>query len=251
LKKIFTNTIFIGKQVVHLPTCHSTNDIAIQMSGQNLLFEGAIVITDSQSSGKGQRGNSWESEALKNLTFSVLLRPIFLNLSHQYYLNIIISLAVVESLKEYVPEGLKIKWPNDIFYNNNKLGGILIENIIKNNQLAVSIVGIGLNINQLNFNNQSATSLSIICNQTFDLDIVLSKLLPKIEKRYLQLKKGNFDELLEDYYQNMYRFGEWHSFEAEERFIGKIVGIDSFGKLKVEKDNTLHLYDIKEIRFEI
>jgi BirA family transcriptional regulator, biotin operon repressor / biotin---[acetyl-CoA-carboxylase] ligase len=249
LHKSFNNTIFIGKQVIHLPTCHSTNDVALEMANKNLLFDGAIVITDNQTAGKGQRGNNWEAESSKNLTFSLLLKPSFLNINNQFYLNILTSLAVIDTLEGIAPLGFTIKWPNDIFFNSSKIGGILIENVIKNNHLATSIIGIGLNINQLNFINPVATSLAKICNQNFDIVDVLTKLLPNIEKKYFQLKNGHLKLLKDEYFGKMYRFNEWHIFNDGSDFYGKIIGVDEWGRIQIEKADGVKLYDIKEVKF--
>lgn len=249
MHKSFNNTIFIGKQVVYLSTCHSTNDVALKMASRGLVYDGALIITDNQTSGKGQRGNTWEAEASKNLTFSIVLKPSFLHITDQFYLNIVISLAITDYLSQIMDQSVKIKWPNDIYCNTNKLGGILIENSIKNNRIADSIVGIGLNVNQTNFNVPTATSISLICNQNFDTRIVLSKLLPNIENRYFQLRNMQYDKLKKDYYQKMYKFNEWSSFFDKEEFEGKIIGIDEIGRLLIDRKNGLKAFDIKEVRF--
>jgi BirA family biotin operon repressor/biotin-[acetyl-CoA-carboxylase] ligase len=111
--KILANTIFLGKDVLFLPECHSTNDIALQRIRQGNAKEGSIIICEHQTQGKGQRGNTWEAEKGSNLTFSLVLQPDFLDLSEQFYLNMMVSNAIRRLLHDYVPS-LKVKWPNDL-----------------------------------------------------------------------------------------------------------------------------------------
>ena len=163
------------------------------------LLEGGVVITDEQTAGKGQRGNSWEATPGQNLTFSVLFKPAFLPLSSQFYLNILSSLAIADTLNGYSPEGLAIKWPNDIYIGQAKLGGILIENTLRGQMIEHSIIGIGLNINQKTFSSPKASSLALICGREFVLEQILAELLAHLESRYLQLKTNLYNRLKADY----------------------------------------------------
>jgi BirA family transcriptional regulator, biotin operon repressor / biotin---[acetyl-CoA-carboxylase] ligase len=250
LHKIFTHTLFVGKQVVYLPSCPSTNETAAQMLALNQLHEGAVVIAEHQTAGKGQRGNSWEAEPGKNLTFSIVLKPHFLKVTQQFRLNVVIALAVSDTLQAYVSEGLKVKWPNDLYYYDNKLGGILIENTLKKNQIDTAIVGIGLNLNQTAFSIPSATSLATICNQLVDKREVLTYLLTKIEARYFQLKKNDWEPMLREYYARLYWMdGKPHTFKAEEYFTGVIEGIDEYGRLRIDDGQHCRVFAVKEIQF--
>ena len=157
--KIQPNTLFTGKIIKYLPTCHSTNDIAAEMIQSQEVFEGTIIITDHQTTGRGQRGNSWEAAIGQNLTLSLILKPTFLRASDQFQLNVAVSLGVHEFLSQYLPEGLTIKWSNDIYHYDKKLGGILIENTLQGYNIGYSVIGIGLNINQKQFENIRGTSL--------------------------------------------------------------------------------------------
>lgn len=249
MHKIFTNTIFIGKNVIYLPTCHSTNDIATEIASKKDISEGTIIITDNQTAGKGQRGNSWEAEEGKNLTLSIILKPHFLDISEQFFLNIIISLSIHDLFSQYIHHGLSIKWPNDIYFYDNKIGGILIENSIRNNQLENVVAGIGLNINQKKFKNENALSLGIICNQEFDLQELLPLLIRSIEIRYLQLKKGNKQNIINDYLHVLYWINEKHLFKAETLFEGVINGIDSVGRLIIKENKKIRYFNNKEVVF--
>jgi len=145
LHKLFKNTVFIGKKAFFLPSCHSTNEMASVLMNNNQPLNGTVVYTDFQSRGKGQRGNSWESEERKNILLSVILDTSFVEPTNFFDLTIMTSLAIRDILLEYIKEGIKIKWPNDMYFGNQKIGGILIENYLKQNTIEWCILG-GKNI---------------------------------------------------------------------------------------------------------
>jgi BirA family biotin operon repressor/biotin-[acetyl-CoA-carboxylase] ligase len=228
--------------------CHSTNEYAEKLIEDNNFFEGTTIVTSNQTNGKGQRGNKWETEPGKNLTFSVVFKPRFLPVQNQFYLNIFTSISIINVLSKY-STGFKIKWPNDIYWYNHKIGGILIENKLKLPQLETSIVGIGVNINQNEFSGLNATSLFRITNKETNLESILSQILSSLEVNYLRLKKGELKNLLFEYYESLYWRGELHTFKSDEYFIGEIIGIDESGKLVVNTNNELKYFDLKEIQF--
>ena len=125
----------------------STNTYLAQLCKENKAKEYHTVIAEHQTAGRGQRGNTWESEAGKNLTFSTVLYPTALEVKNQFYLSMIASFSVIYALENYT-DGFSIKWPNDIYWKNKKIGGILIENELEGGYIVQSIIGIGLNINQ-------------------------------------------------------------------------------------------------------
>ena len=250
MHKIFNKTLFIGKKAYYLPTCHSTNDMASVLIANKKPVDGTVIYTDRQTAGKGQRGNRWESEAKKNLTFSVLLKVDFIDPSENFFLTLITSLAIHDLLTEYLREGLKIKWPNDIVFLNQKIAGILIENYIKQNILEWSVLGIGININQKQFSIPTATSLFQLCNQEFDLKEMLELLLQYLERRYFQLKRQKYDELKNNYLERLYWKDEIHVFRSDQQYFnGRILGVNDSGKLKVETEDGISLYNFKEIQF--
>jgi BirA family biotin operon repressor/biotin-[acetyl-CoA-carboxylase] ligase len=248
LYKIFANTLFTGQQLVFVPECHSTNSLASELANKSILTEGTVVITSNQTAGRGQRGNTWETAAGMNLTFTIVLKPTFLSVKNQFNLTIVTSLAVADFLKEQSVEEVKIKWPNDIFAGKKKIGGILIENSIQQETIHQSIVGIGLNINQNNFSSPGATSLAIIANKTFDLNKMLNSLLEKFEKRYLQLRSGRLAELKSEYLENLFGFGEAQTFISNgKEFEGTIEGVDENGELRVSDNGVTSSFKLKEI----
>lgn len=251
MDNISAHTLFLGKKVIDLPKCHSTNTFAAELLGQKNVAEGLLITTEHQTAGRGQRGNSWEATAGKNLTFSLILKPSFLLLKEQFYLNIITSLAIYDSLTELLPSGLAIKWPNDLYHYQKKLGGILIESSLKNTKIEWSVLGIGLNVNQTSFQNEKAGSLVLATGQEFSRPGLLEKLLLKLEARYLQLRSGQRQELRKEYLNRLYWLGETHHFcSAGHTFSGRIIGIDQQGRLAVcTAEEDVRYFSIREIAF--
>lgn len=258
------NTLFVGKVLIHLDKIDSTNKYATQLLRNELLSEGTIISTAHQFAGKGQRGNTWECEAGQNITLSIVLYPRFLLAYQQFLLSQSISLGVRDFAAGILGEGVCIKWPNDIYYKDKKITGILIENSLSGKYLASSIVGIGINVNQAHFNPalQYATSFHQITGRIYDLSDLTQHLAHCIEVRYLQLKSMRLDRLQQDYLSKLYRFGEWHSFidtATEIPFLGKIVDVQKDGKLVIEVKETVgdflksekRVYGLKEVKFVI
>jgi BirA family transcriptional regulator, biotin operon repressor / biotin---[acetyl-CoA-carboxylase] ligase len=252
LYKISANTLFTGQHLVFVPECHSTNSLTSEMALQTNLPEGTVVITSNQTAGRGQRGNTWDTLPGMNLTFSILLKPTFLPIRNQFYLTIVTSLAVVDFLNTQAVSHAKIKWPNDVLVNKRKISGILIENSIQRVSLQQSIVGIGLNINQIDFAQSSATSLLQVAHKTYVLNEALNSLLEKFEKRYLQLREGKWGELKKEYMDNLFGLREQRSFISNNKeFDGTIEEVSERGELVVLKDSKKIAFGMKEIQFVI
>ncbi|MCX8491850.1 MAG: biotin--[acetyl-CoA-carboxylase] ligase [Cyclobacteriaceae bacterium] len=248
--KILANTLFFGKNVVFVPECHSTSTLLVELSQKTNQPEGTIVITNSQTRGRGQRGNSWEAEPGKNLTFSLLLKPHFMLAKQQFDLTMAVSLGVFDYLIERIPTRVKIKWPNDLLIGEKKISGILIENGLVGEQIQQSIVGIGLNINQYLFSIDTATSLKLETGLDFINSDELSALLQKLETRYLQLRAEKVVDLRAAYLKNLYRIGEERLFLANDQQIrGRIEGVDESGRLKIHSDGIDQFFSLKEISF--
>ena len=250
MHKILANTIFLGKDIIYLPECHSTNDVAMQRYKQDLAREGSIIITDKQTKGRGQRGNTWYSEPEQNLTFTLVLNPTFLDASEQFDLNIMVTLAIREVLGSHI-SGVKVKWPNDIVHEEGgKLGGILIENTVSHKGIELSLVGIGLNINQVDFAFPGPISMAILAGGNMDREEIFRLLVKSIEHYYLKLKRGYKKAMRKEYINNLFRHGEWAQFDDGSVFMGKITGISDEGKLLIEKESKLlNQYAFKEVKF--
>jgi BirA family transcriptional regulator, biotin operon repressor / biotin---[acetyl-CoA-carboxylase] ligase len=250
LYKILANTLFIGKKLIFMPECHSTNSLALELCQQSQVPEGTLVITDRQTAGRGQRGNTWESQPGMNLTCSVILKPTFLAIKDQFLLSIATSLAIRDYLAATCSDPVSIKWPNDILVKQFKISGTLIENQLMGEQFSYAVIGIGLNVNQRMFTIPMATSLSLIAGKDFDLQDVLLGLLSHLESRYLQLRQGRAQHLKEDYLKYLYRFNEHHTFQSgDDQFGGKILGIDDQGRLRVLIHDQEKDFGVKEISF--
>ena len=245
-------TQFIGQRIIYAATCASTNTWVAQCLRQEELPAGTVVITDHQYQGRGQRGHGWASEPHKNLTFSVVLYPTFLSAPQSFSLNIITALALHQVLAAYLPRELAIKWPNDLYFQDQKLSGMLIENTVEQQRLKASVIGIGLNVNQVEWGPVArATSLAAVCQRTFDLPGLLAQLLLALERNYLQLQTQGIASLRASYLENMYWIHETHTFQdATHTFQGSVRGIDAIGRLAIElATGVLKYYDVKEVTF--
>jgi BirA family transcriptional regulator, biotin operon repressor / biotin---[acetyl-CoA-carboxylase] ligase len=250
LYKIPANTLFMGKNLVYLPECHSTNTLAAELAQRTAAVEGTTIVTDNQTQGRGQRGNEWFSEPAKNLTFSLIVRPVFLRPIDQFNLTMAVSLALRDFLTQHIHGPVKIKWPNDMLIRDKKVCGILIENSLAGDAIQYSIVGIGLNVNQETFSLPAASSMKIITGIDFSLADLLCSLLEFLEQRYLQLRSGKTLELRNDYLKSLYGIGEPRNFaDAEGEWQGTIEGVTQHGKLLILKQGFIKSYDMKEIHF--
>jgi BirA family biotin operon repressor/biotin-[acetyl-CoA-carboxylase] ligase len=199
--------LFIGHNLVTLTEVDSTNNFLKQaLANSTPLTEGTVIMAESQYAGRGQQLNKWHSEPGKNLTFSVLLKPSFLAVNQQFDLTIAISVGIVKALQKVLGNGVKIKWPNDVYFNDGKLGGVLIENMVQGLQIKNTIIGIGLNINQVSFSAKVPNPVSVkqILHRDYDVKLLLAEICSCIEAAYLMLKTGNIEPLKAFYLQNLY-----------------------------------------------
>ena len=244
--------------IIKIPRLASTNSYMQEQVEKKALQEGDVVRALFQDEGKGQGGNNWESEYGKNLLFSMMLEPKTIDASQQFILTQLVSLALLEEIIEFLVSfniDVKIKWPNDIYVDNKKIAGMLFQNSIKGNKIDYSIVGIGVNINQLKFLSSAPNPISIIhfTKKLTDIDIFLNKLLSKIGKEYDKVTIHQNKELLKERYVNsLFRFNSWHNYsDSEGIFYGKIIDIDEYGRLIVLKNTGKQkVYMHKEIGFD-
>jgi BirA family biotin operon repressor/biotin-[acetyl-CoA-carboxylase] ligase len=226
------NTLIIGKKIIYLPSCHSTNDIAAELVHNGLAEEGTIVITDNQVGGRGQRGAKWHTEPSQNLTFSVVLRPGFIPIGEQFLISQMVALAIYHYLSLYTRE-VFIKWPNDIYIASKKISGTLIENAIQGASLSYSVVGIGININQLHFDSSAVTSLAKVSGHSFSLPEELAKIARLLDAGYLKLKSLRQQETIRsEYLQHLYGYQQALPFiYNNKRIAGTVTGVTHAGKL--------------------
>lgn len=238
----------VGHNIIWLDEISSTNDYCIELCKNGLATEGLVVAAYSQVHGKGQRGNNWASEEGKNLTFSICLFPK-LDVEKQFILNKIVSLSVCDFLNRLDIKA-QIKWPNDILVDNKKICGILIENSIQGKEIGYSVVGIGLNVNQKQFNEPKATSICNILNKEIELKEALNTYLKSLEYFYFLLQSRQFEKIEKEYYFLLYGYKKKGEFEDDKgRFTGVIEGLDKFGALIVHSDTRKKsVYQLKEIK---
>jgi BirA family biotin operon repressor/biotin-[acetyl-CoA-carboxylase] ligase len=241
-------------QLIRLKETDSTNREVFRLLQTQTLPEGTILITENQFAGRGQGQSSWESEPGKNLTFSLILRPVFLPPAEQFYLNQTIALGIKDCLEKFLPsDTISIKWPNDIYFANGKIAGILIENRILGSQFDLSVAGIGINVNQLTFlsNAPNPVSMINISGKSFILDHVLETCAENILSWYQVLKNQEFPKIKLAYITNLYGFGKWLGFKSSEKlFQGMISGVDDYGRLQIKEPNGhTHSFDFKEVSF--
>lgn len=246
--KIPANLGFASNLVHYLPSCHSTNEVAAGLLA-NDLEEGTIIITDNQTDGKGQRGNGWVSAPNLNLTFSLILKPSFVAIAKQFLLTQVVSVSIAQVLQTYMAKQVKIKWPNDIYIGKEKIAGILIQNSVKGKEIENCIIGIGCNVNQLNFENLQATSIQKISGEPSDLNQVLTQLLESIYDNYTRLKLGLTKELEKEYLSILLGRNEVRSFIGHQKFEGRIIGADPLGRLLIETSDGVKSFQNQEIKF--
>jgi BirA family biotin operon repressor/biotin-[acetyl-CoA-carboxylase] ligase len=249
---ISPTTLFTGQQLIWLPACASTNSEAQQLLRENRASEGCTVITDDQFAGRGQRGNQWLAAPGENLTLSIVWLPTFLEASRQFMLSQAVALGVHDWASALLQpsDKLRVKWPNDLYFGTQKLGGILIENSLSGSKIQSSIVGIGLNVNQRHFAVPTATSLGALTGRYFQRETLAARLLECLEKRYLQLRAGQFRELRRDYLAALYRYQEWHEYEIGGRRVhGQIVGVEPDGRLALQVNDEVQHFGLQEIKY--
>ena len=237
---------------VHLEQIDSTNAYLQRMQSEADI-RNWVVSTDEQSAGKGMGSNSWESEVGKNLTFSLAVDMGFLPAERQFLLSEAVPLGIIEVLDTILPaEKLHIKWPNDLFYENRKLAGILINSTIKANMMDVSIIGIGLNVNQVQFQDWPThpISLKMITGKSHDLQPLLEQIAEHIIIKVEQLKSDP-TIIEQDYLKRLFRYRTWADYEVNGKVLRLLMtGIDPFGRLVLsDEEKESYCFDIKEIRF--
>ena len=256
-------------KITHFKNIDSTNSYL-----QNLLDKGEdvadnIVVTDFQTSGKGQGKNVWQSEDGKNLLFSIALDMSFLKAEDQFLLTQMVSVSMINVLKNYLPEdSLFIKWPNDIYFNNKKIAGILIKNEIKGIMLGTSIIGIGLNVNQTDFDESlpNPISMKMITGKDYDLEEILLAISCQLSavSNYVNRQQTTdnrpcitfnfqFSTFNSQYTSYLYRYKQW-TFYEHEGIVKEmmIIGYDRFGRLILKEKNDREVVcDLKEIVFKI
>ncbi|SFC77681.1 biotin--[acetyl-CoA-carboxylase] ligase [Flavobacterium phragmitis] len=238
-------------KLIKLDAIDSTNDFLKALSSQDELENFTTVTAENQTKGKGQMGGKWQSEIGKNLTMSVLVKDFLFDNEQVFNLSVAVSLAVSEVLKSLNIPDICIKWPNDILSYNKKLVGILIENTIKSDGRIVSVVGIGINVNQTDYTDlPNASSLAVISGKTFEKEEIAVLIVEKLKEK-IELWKTSAALLWDDYFNSLFKKGVPMPFSNldNKNFMGIIQGVSSVGKLQVLlEDDSVAEFEIKEVK---
>ena len=238
------------KNIVHFKEIESTNTYAIQYTKEKEIDSPIIIVTDFQSSGKGQRENNWESKKGENLLLSVILKHE-IDIFNQFDLNVITSLSLLDLVRQLEIHNVTIKWPNDILVGVNKIAGVLIHNRIKAKKIIYSIIGVGININQDNFREfpRNATSIKKETSISFDINKILHDFLSIMEKRYLDYIQ-NKDCKLDEYLKNLYLINKVSDFQINGKETqGIIKAVNQQGMLIVDLNHKRKKFKSNQIRF--
>jgi BirA family transcriptional regulator, biotin operon repressor / biotin---[acetyl-CoA-carboxylase] ligase len=249
-------TQFFGHNRLSFETLPSTNTYALELLAGETPPEGTIVITGHQTRGRGQKGNVWTGEQDKNLTFSLILYPHFLQPRELFLISKMTALAVRATIAHFLPlQETLIKWPNDILLGRKKISGILIENQLEGSHVRTVVIGIGLNVGQVEFPaelSHKSVSLAMSMAAPPQVETVLQVLLRQLEDRYIALRSGYRDALHREYYEFLYAYGELVPIKTGEETLNmRVVGVDEYGRLAAEYEGSLRYFDIKEAGIQV
>ncbi|MCC8145897.1 MAG: biotin--[acetyl-CoA-carboxylase] ligase [Bacteroidales bacterium] len=238
--------------IIKIDSTSSTNIYLKELSQKQEVEELTVVQAYSQTAGRGQSGTSWEAEPGKNITCSILFYPSFLPLKKHFLLSEVIALGVKEVLEEFV-QPVCVKWPNDVYINDKKITGILIENELIGQEILKSIVGIGVNINQEIFtsNAQNPVSLKQLTGIETDLDLFLKRMMKRISYWYDLLKKGSYSFISRSYNDTLYRKSGFYRYQDRNgQFMAEILEVKDSGLFFLRTDKgEERSYSFKEISF--
>jgi BirA family biotin operon repressor/biotin-[acetyl-CoA-carboxylase] ligase len=244
--------MIIGSKKIFIEKLSSTNSHAAFLIRKGKVQEGTVIYTNYQTAGRGQMGNTWESQYGKNLLLSIILYPKSVKADRQFIISKLISLGILDYLGMKVKE-VTIKWPNDIWVKNDKIAGILIENAVIKNEIEYTIAGIGLNINQEKFSEAAGnpTSLKLLTKTNHDTEECFSELLKTLDNRYRQLSQDKRHMLDDDYLSSLYLVNTWTEFkDSNGIFEGKIISVTGTGRLQIEdRRGRIYEYGFKEVDF--
>lgn len=239
--------------IIQLQEVDSTNTYLRQIVTTQNLLEGDVVCSDFQTGGRGQKGNTWQSNAAENLLFSILLQPDFVEAKEQFIISQIVSVAIKNVLDKYT-DGISVKWPNDIYRYDQKICGILIENDLCESRIMQSIIGIGLNVNQEFFDVEKApkaVSLRQVTGRMFDRGIILTEILEELKHLY-DIAKNNNVVIINKYKDSLYRKHGYHKYQLADGvvFNARIIDVELMGNLILETESgEMRRFAFKEVIF--
>lgn len=238
--------------IIKLNAIDSTNSYLKELSAKQMVANFTVVVAENQTNGRGQRGANWEVEKGKNLTFSVLIKDVLVSAEEVFNLNVLVAVTLFQTFLKLKIPNLVIKWANDILADKKKICGILIENQFKSSAEILSIVGIGINVNQENFINlPQATSLKNCMNQEYNKDEVLLLFLNQFETNLNLYKNEGSSYFWNLYHENLFKKDIPMAFENADKvkFMGIIKQVLPNGLLQLElEDDSIQLFDIKQLK---
>jgi BirA family transcriptional regulator, biotin operon repressor / biotin---[acetyl-CoA-carboxylase] ligase len=241
----------IGKNLTILPTVDSTNNYAMAQLRAGLASSGDVYLAMEQTAGRGQRGNSWQTDPASNIAISIVFQPLTLPIARQFYLVAAVALGCHHFFSAVTGQDeTTIKWPNDLYWRDRKAGGILIENIISADQWHWAVIGIGININQTHFAEHlpNPVSLKQITGKDWDVLDMTRQLCACIDLQLWQLEK-NKELLLQQYNNVLYKKNQTVRLKKETRiFEAQIKGVTNTGKL-ITQTSIEELFDFGEIQW--
>ncbi len=238
-------------QFIYIEKTNSTNDYLKKLSKVEELQNGTVVFTDFQSNGKGQMGNSWQSEKGKNLLFSIYIEPKEIEVLESFIISKIVAISIKKVLDKYA-ENISIKWTNDIYWKNKKMGGILIENSVQKNKITSSVVGIGLNINQKTFDDNLPNPISLfnVTQKKVDKKNLLEQIIDEIIANFQSYNK---DEIDKKYFESLFlkdKKTEFLDVKKQQKFWAVIKNVENSGQLILETaEKEIRKYFFKEVEF--
>ena len=222
-------------------------------------YEGAddemvVAVADYQSAGRGQGSHTWESEADKNLLFSIKVHPHWVPVRRQFVLSMAEALAVKDALDDYV-EGITLKWPNDVYWNDKKISGTLIETTVDSKGIKTCIFGTGINVNQLEFLSDAPNPVSLaqILGHEVSCEELLQKIINAFCKYYELLRRADYQDVAGIYHLSLYRRTGYHAYEdAVGEFEGAFVEVEDDGHLILhDREGRIRNYAFGELKFKI
>lgn len=242
----------LDQNIIELESIDSTNNYLSKLISTTNVPNGTVILARNQTNGRGQRTNKWDSEAGKNIALSLFLTFNKLEIKDNFYVSMMTANAIHQFIKSYV-EDVTIKWPNDLLIDFEKICGILIENTVQGKLVKQSIIGIGMNVNQEQFDSGfKATSLKNINNKTYDILTLSKELLHHLSYQYSLIIRQKYSEIKEYYLTNLIGFNNEFKFKiisTGKVLNGQIIDVESNGLVVIKSNIDILTYGFKEIEF--
>ena len=245
------NHQYIGNHTIRLDSVDSTNNYAAKLLNQTKIPFGTVIMAQYQSAGRGQRGSHWSGENGENLTFSILIDGAQLKNTPFFLLSKCVAISIKKLIEQFTNKNVSLKWPNDVYVAKKKIAGILIENQWKGSNLYASIIGIGINVNQIKFSDElNATSLKLLSNDHHELENLLSQFCESFNQIYHLLLDGQFQKINMDYQSALFFLNKKCQFLIEDKLEDVFIrDVDNDGLIKLEKLNgEIGTYSLNQAR---